>query len=154
MRSHDGVLHLSATDLAGHLSCAHLTALDAAVARGKRDKPKYWDPLRDILRARGNQHEQAYLDYLQDAGYEIVQIGDIGLNRKAADETAAAMRDGAAIISQGVLLHDRWGGRADILRRIDTPSDSDLGPTRSSTQNWPGKRAARAFCNCACMRIW
>ena len=126
MRSHDGVLHLSATDLAGHLSCAHLTALDAAVARGNRDKPRYWDPLRDILRARGNQHEQAYLDNLQDAGYEIVQIGDIGLNRKAADETASAMRDGAAIISQGVLIHERWGGRADILRRIDTPSD--LGP--------------------------
>ena len=126
MRSHDGVLHLSATDLAGHLSCAHLTALDAAVARGKRDKPRFWDPLRDILRARGNQHEQAYLDNLQDAGYEIVQIGDIGLNRKAADETAAAMHNGAAIISQGVLLHERWGGRADILRRIDTPSE--LGP--------------------------
>ena len=126
MRTHDGILHLSATDLAGHLSCAHLTALDAAVARGTRDKPRYWDPLSDILRARGNQHEQAYLDNLQDAGYEIVQIGDIGLNRKAADETAAAMRDGAAIISQGVLLHERWGGRADILRRIDTPSD--LGP--------------------------
>ncbi|MYF68491.1 MAG: TM0106 family RecB-like putative nuclease, partial [Proteobacteria bacterium] len=126
MRNHDGVLHLSATDLAGHLSCAHLTALDAAVARGTREKPKYWDPLGDILRARGNQHEQAYLDHLQDAGYEIVQIGDIGLNRKAADETAAAMRDGAAIISQGVLLHERWGGRADILRRVDTPSE--LGP--------------------------
>ena len=123
MRNHDGVLHLSATDLAGHLSCAHLTALDAAVARGTREKPKYWDPLGDILRARGNQHEQAYLDHLQDAGYEIVQIGDIGLNRKAADETAAAMRDGAAIISQGVLLHERWGGRADILRRVDTPSE-------------------------------
>ncbi|MDE0003931.1 MAG: TM0106 family RecB-like putative nuclease [Rhodospirillaceae bacterium] len=126
MRNHDGVLHLSATDLTGHLSCAHLTALDAAVARGTREKPGFWDPLGDILRARGNQHEQAYLDHLQDAGYEIVQISDIGLNRKAADETAAAMRDGAAIISQGVLLHERWGGRADILRRIETPSE--LGP--------------------------
>ena len=126
MRSHDGVLHLSATDLAGHLSCAHLTALDAAVARGTRDKPGFWDPLGDILRVRGNQHEQAYLDHLQDAGYEIVQISDIGLNRKAADETAAAMHAGAAIISQGVLLHGRWGGRADILRRVDSPSK--LGP--------------------------
>ena len=126
MRSHDGVLHLSATDLAGHLSCAHLTALDAAVAQGTRDKPRFWDPLGEILRARGDLHEQAYLAHLQDAGCEIAQIGDIGLNRKAADETAAAMQNGAAIISQGVLLHERWGGRADILRRIDTPSE--LGP--------------------------
>ena len=126
MRSHDGILHFSATDLAGHLSCAHLTAMDTAVARGARDKPKRWDPLLDILRARGSLHEEAYLDHLSAEGYEIVQIEDCGLNRQSADETAAAMRAGAAIISQGVLLHERWGGRADILRRIDTPSD--LGP--------------------------
>ena len=123
MRSHDGTLHFSATDLAGHLSCAHLTALDAAVARGTRDKPKYWDPLRDILRARGSLHEEAYLDHLDREGHEIVQVNDIGLNRKSADQTATAMRDGVAIISQGVLLHERWGGRADILWRVDKPSE-------------------------------
>ena len=123
MRSHDGTLHFSATDLAGHLSCAHLTALDAAVARGTRDKPKFWDPLRDILRARGNLHEEANLDHLVREGREIVQIEDIGLNRQSADQTAAVMRDGVAIISQGVLLHERWGGRADILWRVDKSSE-------------------------------
>ena len=123
MWSHNETLHFSATDLAGHLSCAHLTAMDAAVAKGTRDKPKHWDPLLDILRARGRLHEEAYLDHLEAEGYEIARIEDIGLNRQSADETAAAMRDGAAMISQGVLLHERWGGRADILRRVDTHSE-------------------------------
>ncbi len=34
----------------------------------------------------------------------------------------AAMRSGAAIISQGVWLDGRWGGRAGIPSRVDTPS--------------------------------
>ena len=117
-----GILHFSATDLAGHLSCNHLTQLDAEVARGARAKPKSWDPLLEILRKRGDLHEQAYLDHLEGAGYEIVRIEGAGLEERQAEETVAAMRSGAAIISQGVLLDGRWGGRADILGRVDTPS--------------------------------
>ena len=117
-----GILHFSATDLAGHLSCSHLTQLDAEVARGARAKPKSWDPLLEVLRKRGDLHEKAYLDHLEGAGYEIVRVEGVGLEEKHAEETLAAMRSGVAIISQGVLLDGRWGGRADILRRVDTPS--------------------------------
>ena len=122
MLDNKGILHFSATDLAGHLSCNHLTQLDAEVARGARAKPKSWDPLLEILRKRGDLHEQAYLDHLEEAGYEIVRIEGAGLEERQAEETVAAMRSGAAIISQGVLLDGRWGGRADILSRVDTPS--------------------------------
>ena len=122
MLDNKGILHFSATDLAGHLSCNHLTQLDAEVARGVRAKPKSWDPLLEILRKRGDLHEQAYLDHLEGVGYEIVRIQGAGLEEKQAKETMAAMVSGAAIISQGVLLDGRWGGRADILRRMDTPS--------------------------------
>lgn len=122
MLDNTGILHFSATDLAGHLSCSHLTQLDAEVARGARAKPKSWDPLLEILRKRGDLHEKAYLDHLEGAGYEIVRIEGVGLEEKHAEETVAAMRSGVAIISQGVLLDGRWGGRADILRRVDTPS--------------------------------
>ena len=123
MFENKGVLHFSATDLAGHLSCNHLTQLDAEVARGIRAKPKIWDPLLEVLRQRGDLHEQAYLEHLEGAGYEIARIEGAGLEERQAQETATAMREGTAIISQGVLLHERWGGRADILRRVDTPSD-------------------------------
>ena len=66
MLDNNGNLHFSATDLAGHVSCNHLTQLDAEVARGARAKPKRWDPLLEILRKRGDLHERAYLDHLQD----------------------------------------------------------------------------------------
>ena len=122
MLDNQGILHFSATDLAGHLSCNHLTQLDAEAARGARAKPKSWDPLLEILRKRGDLHEQAYLEHLEVTGYEIVRIEGAGLEEKLAEETVAAMGSGAAIISQAVLLDGRWGGRADILRRIDTPS--------------------------------
>ena len=53
MLDNNEILQLSATDLAGHLSCIHLTQPDAEVARGARAKPKSWDPLLEILRKRG-----------------------------------------------------------------------------------------------------
>ena len=40
MMDSKGILHFSAIDLAGHLSCKFLTQLDAEVARGVRAKPK------------------------------------------------------------------------------------------------------------------
>lgn len=123
MLKNKDLIQLSASDLVGHLSCRHLTGLDAEVARGTREKPKVWDPLLEILRERGALHEQSYLEHLQNAGFEVVQIGGEGVQEQQAEETVAAMRDGAEIITQGVLLDQRWGGRADILRRVDAPSD-------------------------------
>ncbi len=117
------ILQLGATDLAGHLSCNHLTQLDAEGARGARAKPKSWDPLLEILHKRGDLHEQAYLDHLERAGYEIIRIECVGLEEKHAEETVAAMCSGAAIISHGVLSDVRWGDRSDLLRRVDRPSD-------------------------------
>ena len=60
----DGVVHLSASDLVGHLNCHYLTKLDLAVARGELDKPLRWDPVLEVLVERGALHEQSYLDHL------------------------------------------------------------------------------------------
>ena len=38
-------LRLSASDLVGRVDCQHLTALDAAVARGELERPRFWDSL-------------------------------------------------------------------------------------------------------------
>jgi hypothetical protein len=46
-------LRFSASDLVGHLDCHHLTALDAAVARGSITKPRIWDPVLQTLVERG-----------------------------------------------------------------------------------------------------
>src|SRR5262249_21729053 len=58
-----GTVHLSASDLVGHLNCRYLTSLDLAVATGTVAKPLVWDPVLEVLAERGGRHEQDYLDH-------------------------------------------------------------------------------------------
>jgi hypothetical protein len=126
MFKHGGALRLSASDLVGHLNCRHLTELDLAVANGKLSKPKVWDPLLEILKERGALHEQAFTGHLEASGHSVTVIDGIGIDAVSVSRTSEAMKAGADIIAQGALEADGWTGRADILRRIATPSQ--LGP--------------------------
>jgi uncharacterized protein len=114
---------LSASDLVGHLNCRNLTELDLAVAKGILAKPKVWNPLLDVLRERGLRHEQGYVEHLHAKGLEIEGIGGVGLDAEAVAATAEAMRFGRAAIVQGAFMADGWGGRADVLLRVEEPSD-------------------------------
>ena len=117
-------LALSATDLVGYLNCRHLTELDRAVAEGSLAKPKVRDdPLLKLLAERGSVHEQNYVDHLTKNDLEPVRIDGFRVSDEAVSQTLAAMNRGAQVIVQGALSHDHWIGRADILRRIETPSD-------------------------------
>ena len=113
---------LSASDLVGHLNCAHLTDLDLQVVAGKLAKPKRWDPLLEILRERGARHEHAFIAHLQAQGLRSAEIEGVEITSEAVAKTRAAMKDGIPVIVQAALAHERWVGRADILRRVDTPS--------------------------------
>jgi uncharacterized protein len=112
-------LILAATDLSNFLSCRHLTALDMAALRNKREKPRFTDPLLEFLRQRGDEHEKAYIESLRREGLEIV---DLSGRDDRATLTLQAMRAGAAIIVQGELEDGQWMGRPDILRRVDKPN--------------------------------
>ncbi|WP_243613862.1 TM0106 family RecB-like putative nuclease [Shimia aestuarii] len=116
-------IQLSASDLVGHLSCSHLTELDLSVVSGALEKPNVWDPLLEILRERGHRHEQEYVQHLADQGLASVVIDGVDITNGAVSETLEAMKSGADIIIQAALRHERWSGRADILRRVETPSD-------------------------------
>jgi uncharacterized protein len=59
-------LLLSASDLAGHLNCRHLTELDLEVATQGREASDSWDPLLEVLWQRGTLHEQNSVAHLQD----------------------------------------------------------------------------------------
>lgn len=111
---------LSASDIVGHLNCRHLTGLDRAVAEGALAKPKVWDPLLQILSERGSAHEQAYIEHLQAAGYQVARIDGVEVTDAAVADTIAAMQSGMQVIVQGALAHEHWVGRADILRRVET----------------------------------
>ncbi len=123
MKKIDNKIQLSATDLVGHLNCGHLTALDVQVARGALKKPENYDPLLEILRERGQRHEDAYIQHLRDAGHQLTKIEGVDITDATVDATLEAMRNGSEINIQAALRHGRWSGRADVLRRVETPSD-------------------------------
>lgn len=88
-------LAISASDLVGYLNCNHLSALDIDVVNGAREKPQHYDPLLELLKERGNQHEQAYLDHLKKSGLEYVCIGGVDISDASVKATIEAMQRGA-----------------------------------------------------------
>lgn len=122
MRSTDGGLTLSATDLSNFLSCRHRTALEMAEALGKRHRPHWEDPLLEILFKRGLEHEKAYVQSLQVDGLKIVDLADVKDRAAALAQTLDAMASGADAVVQGALGDGRWYGRPDVMRRVATSS--------------------------------
>ena len=123
MRRIKDSLELSASDLVGYLNCRHLSDLDRAVAEGSLEKPTVRnDPLLQLLWERGSIHEQNYVEHVAKNGLQPVRIDGVGVTDEAVSQTLAAMKQGSPVIVQGALSHDHWIGRADVLRRVETPS--------------------------------
>ena len=122
MNNVNGVVQFSAGDLVGHLACRHLTSLNLEVARRQRAAPKTWDPELKLLRERGLAHEEDYIHHLKSEGREITTISGVGLDAETVAATEAAMKAGCDVIVQGALAEGNWGGRPDILSRVETPS--------------------------------
>ncbi|MDE0200503.1 MAG: TM0106 family RecB-like putative nuclease [Caldilineaceae bacterium] len=118
-----GAIRFSASDLVGHLACRHLTALNLEVVRGQRGAPKAWDPELKLLRERGLAHERDFIRRLEEMGREVTTIAGVGIDAETVAATVAAMRAGQDTIVQGALAEGNWGGRPDILSRIDASSD-------------------------------
>jgi uncharacterized protein len=124
----EGRLRLAATDLSNHLACPHTTTLDRARLAGLVKVPPSNPDRLERLRERGLEHEQAYLDHLAALGRSIASVPtghDVSHDLKAP-RTLELMRSGIDVIAQAAFADDRWGGYADVLLRVDTPSD--LGP--------------------------
>src|SRR5688500_8907527 len=109
MRSLGATVSLSASDLAGHLNCRHLTGLDLEVATGSRPKPNIWDPVLELLAERGELHEAGYVHHLRAGGLSVSQIGGRGVDSTSVSQTLDAMRAGTGIIVQGALQVGLWG---------------------------------------------
>ena len=117
-----GTLSLSASDLVGHLNCHYLTELDLRVANGELEKPSFWDPVLATLAERGALHERGLIDHLKANGATVTVVDGVGVDSAVVTATKEAMSRGVAIIVQGALRAGRWIGRADVLRRVETPS--------------------------------
>ena len=117
-------IRLSASDLANHLSCSHLTQLERRRVAGEIQPPHFRDLNVEHLQQLGFAHEEAYLDHLRTTRGLESQRCDPEDN---TDQSAVAMmRMGVGVVVQASLgagSVGAWHGRADILLRCDTPSD-------------------------------
>lgn len=122
MKKINGIIELSASDLVNHQNCNHLTELDLQVVSGTKTKPDQFNPLLDLLRERGIRHEEAYINHLKHCGYNAFTVEGVDVSDGAVEKTMSAMRQGWDVIIQGALKHGAWKGRADILMRVEHPS--------------------------------
>ncbi|MGH7648273.1 MAG: TM0106 family RecB-like putative nuclease [Gemmatimonadaceae bacterium] len=120
-RDQDSVL-LSATDLSNFLGCRHRTGLDLAVADGLRERPFFHNPLLEVLKKRGIEHEARYVAALRSTGDSVVDLSTIENLDERARATLDAMRSGAGAIVQGTLGDGIWRGHPDVMRRVARPS--------------------------------
>jgi uncharacterized protein len=110
--------HLTPTDLANHLACAHLTQLERARREGRLDLRVPRDPRLEALVLRGLEHEKRYIEQLRAEGRTVRDLSE----EHDAKATLAAMREGFGAIVQAPLAGDGWRGRADILLRVEERS--------------------------------
>lgn len=123
MKSKNGNVRLSASDLSNLMACRHLIANEIAVSQNQKEAPKWASPDTWVLRQHGLEHEKNYLKHLRDSGLTVVDLGEIESDTRATEETQAAMKDGVEIIAQATLQSGHWFSRADVLRRVNQLSD-------------------------------
>ena len=91
-------------------------------ADGSLAAPSIPDPLLEVLLELGSAHERKYVEHLNAAGFELVEIEGFDVTASAVTQTIEAMQRGAEAIVQGALSHDGWSGRIDALLRVEAPS--------------------------------
>jgi uncharacterized protein len=127
MRIREGQVTVSATDLANHLSCRHLTTLDLRLARGEIAEPSWENPHLRVMQQRGLDHERGYVESLRSKGLAVIDVSREP-EESASEATWAAMKDGAHAIVQASLEMGDWRGRSDVLLRVEQPEQpSRLG---------------------------
>jgi predicted RecB family nuclease len=120
-------MFFTATDIANFVACRHLLTLKMEAAEGKIKKPYFHDLGVELLRELGERHEAAYFDQLASRpGCRVISIPTDGEWSQAVAETKQAIAGGADVIYQATFQDGNWGGRADFIVRVDTPSS--LGP--------------------------
>ena len=117
MRLLNGEIRLAATDVSNHLACRHLTELELSAARGERDLPNWESPDMVVIQELGLRHETKYLKLLEKKVGQVLNLSGMDEGR-ILEETRRAMEAGVEAIAQGALLHGRFFGRPDVLRKV------------------------------------
>ncbi len=145
MKVRDDHLQYFATDLTDFLACRHLSTLERLSAHGVLKRPFTDDPMLEVLRARGLEHEAQYVATLRASGKSIVEISK---NDPAPfAKTLTALRGGIDVVVQARLEHEGWAGWADVLLRVPGQSAFGDGVTSPLRRNSRRKHAVRRSCS-------
>ena len=111
----------SPTQLTNFLSCNHLGALELAASAKLVARPVFNNPISELLKNQGIEHEERYLEKLKAKHKTIVELSR-GNFEQQVEQTIVAMKNGVEVIFQGALTDDNWHGYSDFLIRVETPS--------------------------------
>lgn len=111
----------SSSDLMNFLRCPHLTVLDAKNLLHPLPTAEP-DAILPLLQKLGYQHEEQYLEQLQQEGKHITKLSGKGSYRTLAQQTLEAMQSGVDVIYQATFIEGIWNGHADFLLKCNTPS--------------------------------
>jgi predicted RecB family nuclease len=112
-----GAIRFSPTDLNAFLECEHLTQLSLAIARHEIEKPTDENSQADLVKRKGDEHENSYHDELIADGRSVVKIEHHGDFEATARATEDAIRSGADVIYQACFVDGAWRGFADFVER-------------------------------------
>ena len=120
-------LRLSASDVANFVACQHMTRLDLLQARGALRRVREFDVGFEDLVKRGETHELTVLERFRADGWSVTEISQRpDADVEAARATREAIRIGADVIYQGVLLGESPDGGTALLGRPDFLVRADL----------------------------
>lgn len=120
-------LRLSASDVANFVACQHMTRLELLQARGALRRVREFDVGFEDLVKRGEAHELTVLERFRADGWSVTEISQRpDADVEAARATREAIRGGADVICQGVLLGESPDGGLALLGRPDFLVRADL----------------------------
>lgn len=117
MKKVDNTIQYSASDLVNYLGCKYLTELDRKNVFGVILPPDWQNPSLAYLQQKGQEHENAYVEYLKAKGFSICE-----LEGGSVQNTITALNEGHDIITQARFFKDGYVGIADILRKVSGKS--------------------------------
>jgi uncharacterized protein len=121
MQKHNGQTLFSASDVVAFLECAHVTTLGLVdlvtpLPRAEDDESAV------LIQEKGYAHESEFLATLKAKGLRMAEMRDDGDPETLARATRQAMEEGHDVVFQATFLSGALYGRADFLRRVESPS--------------------------------
>lgn len=121
MRKSKDEIIFSASDLANHIHCKHLTNLNHDAVNGVLEKSFTSNKSLLLLRERGEEFEQQILSEFENSGKTVFKVDKDTTD--AYGQTISAMRSGYDYIYQARLSTKKWQGWADFLRKVEGTSN-------------------------------